>query len=122
MPHKHEDGWNVEAIDCNEFVGQGIRYEGISNLVGLNFLKWLSLKGNKHVDVWCLDRLAGQNGETLEYLDISECSLCVGCIVALSHMPYLKILVVTDPVDNPHLQAGLSFLEQQNPNLLVRAL
>lgn len=122
LPSTYVDGYFVEAIDCTNFLHNGIRYEGLENLSGLNFLKWLNLKNNKHVDVWCLDRIAGQNGKTLQYLDISGCKLSVGCVFALARMPALRLLTITDPGDDVHLQAALSMLEQEKPNLFVKAI
>lgn len=122
LPTSYVDGYFVEAVDCTNFHHNGIRYEGIENLRNLNFLKWLSLKNNKHVDVWCIDRIAGQNGRTLEYLDISGCNITQGCILAIARMKALKMLVVTDPGDNVELQAGLSMLEDENPHLIINAI
>lgn len=122
LPSTYAEGYYVEAVDCTNFHHNGIRFEGLENLSGLSVLKWLSLKNNKYVDVWCLDRVAGQNGKTLEYLDISGCQLCVGCIFALARMKALKYLVITDPGDNMELQAGLSMLEQEKPKLLIKAI
>lgn len=121
LPDKYEDGYFVEAVDCSKFHHNGIRYEGIQNLAGLNFLKWLSLKNNKHIDVWCLDRLAGQNGRTLEYLDITGMQLTTEAVFALGRMPALKFLVITDPGDNIDVQAALSILESENPKLTIKA-
>lgn len=121
LPDRYVDGYFVEAVDCTNFHHNGIRYEGLQNLTNLNFLKWLCLKNNKHIDVWCLDRIAGQNGKSLEYLDISGCKLCVGSIYALARMSALKYLIITDPGDNIDVQAALSMLEQQKPNLLIKA-
>ncbi|XP_049885707.1 distal membrane-arm assembly complex protein 2 [Pectinophora gossypiella] len=121
LPNTFTEGYHVEAVDCSNFHHNGIRYEGIENLNGLKFLKWLSLKNQKHIDVWCLDRIAGQNGETLEYLDISGCKLDIGCIFALARMYALKMLVITDPgIDNIELQAGISFLENERPELVIK--
>ncbi|KAL0868414.1 hypothetical protein ABMA27_007922 [Loxostege sticticalis] len=122
LPSTYTDGYYVEAIDCANFHHNGIRYEGLENLQNLNFLKWLSLKNNKHVDVWCLDRVAGHTGRTLEYLDISGCNLCVGGVFAIARMSALKMLIITDPGDNMDLQAALSMLEQENPKLLIKAI
>lgn len=122
LPSQYEEGYQVEAIDCSKFMRNGIRYEGIQNLSGINFLKWLSLKNNKFVDVWCLDRLAGQNGKSLEYLDIRGCNLCVGCVYALARMESLKTLYLSDPGDNMEIQVALSLLEQEHPDLLINAV
>ncbi|CAB3233353.1 unnamed protein product [Arctia plantaginis] len=122
LPNQYEDGWHVEAVDCTNFHHNGIRFEGLQNLSNLNFLKWLCIKNSKHVDVWCLDRIAGQNGDSLEYLDISGCNLCVGSIFALRRMTALKLLVITDPGENLSVQAALSILEEEKPNLLIKVL
>ncbi|XP_075985008.1 distal membrane arm assembly component 2 [Anticarsia gemmatalis] len=122
LPDSYEDGWLVEAVDCTDFHHNGIRYEGLQNLANLNFLKWLCIRNSKHVDVWCIDRIAGQNGQSLEYLDMSGCKLCVGSIMALARMPALKYLVLTDPGDNMTLQAALSMLEEEKPDLLIKAI
>lgn len=122
LPDHYVDGYFVEAVDCTNFHHNGIRYEGLQNLLNLHFLKWLSLKNNKYVDVWCLDRIAGQNGNTLEYLDISGCNLCVGGVFALIRMPALKFLVVSDPGVNVDVQAALSMLEQEKSKLLIKAI
>ncbi|KAI5637659.1 hypothetical protein NE865_09642 [Phthorimaea operculella] len=115
-----EQGYFVEAVDCSSFHHNGIRYEGLANLAGLNFLKWLSLKNQKFIDVWCLDRLAGQNGTSLEYLDISSTKLCEGCVYAFARMPALKTVVIADPGDDIRTQAALSFLEQERPQLTIK--
>lgn len=120
LPDRYEPGYYVEAVDCTNFHHNGIRYEGLQNLSGLNFLKWLCLKDSKYIDVWCLDRIAGQNGTSLEFLDISGCKLCVGGVFALARMSALKFLVVTDPGDNIEVQMALSLLEQQKPGLLIK--
>lgn len=122
LPDHYVDGYFVEAIDCSNFHHNGIRYEGLENLRSLNFLKWLSLKNSKHVDVWCLDRIAGYCGRTLEYLDISGCQLCVGSIIALARLRALKVLIVTDPGNDVTLQAALSMLEEENPKLMINAI
>ncbi|KAJ8711811.1 hypothetical protein PYW08_008765 [Mythimna loreyi] len=122
LPDRYTDGYLVEAVDCTNFHHNGIRYEGLQNLQNLKFLKWLCLKNNKYVDVFGIDRIAGQNGETLEYLDISGCNLCVGCVFALVRMKALKFLVLTDPGDDMNMQAALSMLEQEKPDLLINAI
>ncbi|CAK1545531.1 unnamed protein product [Leptosia nina] len=122
LPDHFVDGYFIEAVDCSKFHHNGIRYEGIQNLSGLNFLKWLSLKNNKYVDVWCLDRLAGQNGNSLEFLDISGCNICEGSILALARMTSLKYLVISEPGDNLELQSAISLLEEERPELLIKTI
>lgn len=80
------------------------------------------MKNNKFIDVWCLDRIAGQNGSTLEYLDISGCNICVGSIFALARMSSLKLLVLSDPEENVELQAAISMLEEERPSLLIKSI
>lgn len=122
LPNRFKEGYFVEAVECANFHHGGIRFEGLQNLMDVNFLKWLSLRNNPHVDVWCLDRVAGLNGSSLEYLDISGCNFCLGCINAVARMRALKFLVVTDPGENPQLQTALSMLEQEKPSLMIKAV
>ncbi|CAG9793318.1 unnamed protein product [Diatraea saccharalis] len=122
LPDHYTEGYYVEAIDCTNFHHGGIRYEGLENIRNLNFLKWLSLKNNKHVDVWCIDKVAGLCEDTLEYLDISGCNICIGCIFALARMRALKVLIITDPGEDLTLQAALSMLEEENSNLIIQAI
>jgi hypothetical protein len=72
--------------------------------------------------VWCIDRVAGLCGKTLEYLDISGCQLCVGTVFAIAQMKALKMLIITDPGDDQTLQAALSMLEEENPKLMINAI
>lgn len=88
----------------------------------LKYLKWLSLRNNKYIDVWCLDRIAALTGDNLEYLDIVGCNLCVGGLHAIARMQTLKYLIINDPGDDIELQAGLSLLEQEKPDLLINAI
>lgn len=120
LPDRFREGYQVEAVDCSGFCDGGLRYEGVPNLSDLNFLRWLSLKNNSYIDVWCLDKIAGQNGQLLEYLDVSGCNISIGCIHALIRMPALKLLVITDPGEDDELQMGLSILEEINKNLLIK--
>ncbi|XP_068619763.1 ATP synthase subunit s, mitochondrial [Battus philenor] len=120
LPDHFVDGYFVEAVDCTNFHHNGIRYEGLKNLSGLNYLKWLCLCNNKHIDVWCLDRIAGQNGRTLEFLDITGHQLSVGSVIALSRMSALKFLIISDPGENVEVQTALSILEEEKPELIVK--
>ncbi|KPI94262.1 ATP synthase subunit s-like protein [Papilio xuthus] len=120
LPNRYVDGYFVEAVDCTNFHHNGIRYEGLKNLSGLNYLKWLSLNNNKHIDVWCLDRIAGQNGRSLEFLDITGHQLSLGSIIALSRMSALKFLIISDPGDNVQVQTALSMLEEEKPGLVIK--
>lgn len=122
LPDHFVDGYQVEAINCTSFHHNGIRYEGIQNLSNLKYLNWLSLRNNKYIDVWCLDRIASLTGDNLEYLDIVGCNLCVGGLHAIARMQTLKYLIISDPGDDIELQAGLSLLEQEKPDLLINAV
>lgn len=120
LPDRYVDGYFVEAVDCTNFHHNGIRYEGLKNLSGLNYLKWLCLSNNKHIDVWCLDRIAGQNGRTLEYLDVTGHQLSLGSVIAFSKMSALKLLTISDPGDNIEVQTALSILEEERPELAIK--
>ncbi|XP_064483810.1 distal membrane-arm assembly complex protein 2-like [Ornithodoros turicata] len=70
LPIRHEEGWNLEAIDASE---TELIYEGFENLVHLGSLKALRLCGCPFIDDWCVDRLS-QFQDTLEHLDLSGCT------------------------------------------------
>ncbi|KAL4716206.1 hypothetical protein ACJJTC_004700 [Scirpophaga incertulas] len=122
LPTTFVEGYLVEAIDCSTFYRGGIRYEGLENIGNLPFLKWLSLRNGKHIDIWCVNRVASLAGETLEYLDLSGCNLCSNCVFALARMHKLRILVITDPGDNLEMQTALSLLEEENPQLMLKTI
>jgi len=48
-------------------------YEGLQNMRNLVYLKSLDLSNCPLIDAWCLDRITGEFGESLEVLNLSGC-------------------------------------------------
>lgn len=120
LPVTYDDNYIVEMIDCSGFKDGGLRYEGLLNLSNLSSLKWLSLKNNIYVDEWGVDRIVGQCGQSLEYLDLSGCPIALGTIIALARIPNLKVLILSDIEYPEEIQAGIATLEAENESLLVK--
>ncbi|KAI5644887.1 hypothetical protein NE865_03233 [Phthorimaea operculella] len=120
LPHSFLEGVHVEAIDCSHFKRGAIRYEGLQYLAGLDHLRWLSLRNQRYIDVWCLDRIAGTVGTNLQFLDISSCDLNVGSVRALSKLRTLQALVIKYPYHDYNTRVALLHLESESPNLVIK--
>jgi hypothetical protein len=48
-------------------------YEGLQNIRNLIYLKELDLSYSPLIDAWCMDRITGEFGESLEVLNLSGC-------------------------------------------------
>lgn len=115
LPDRYEPRYLVEAIDAN---GMKLYYDGLGNMRYLHELKWLSLKGCKPIDDWCLDRIS--SGYTkLEYLDISECEkVTERGLEALYRMHALKKLIVTNYHNSPAFELTCMMLEDCCPHIV----
>lgn len=86
-------------------------------------LKWLSLEGCPHIDDWCLDRIAGEYGHTLEYLNIRDCSLVTEKgIASLSKMKRLKTLFLGGHPKAQNLELVCLMLEDVIPDINIRGI
>jgi hypothetical protein len=86
-------------------------------------LKWLSLEGCPRIDDWCLDRVSGQYGETLEYLNIQNCPLVTEKgIASLSKMKKLKTLILGGHPEAKNLELVCLMLEDILPHLTIRGI
>lgn len=116
LPNKFVPNVVVEALDLE---GVHILFDGMVNLENLRELRWLSLRGCSEVDDWFCDRLARYRN-SLEYLDISNCSKVTDRGVACLHrLRYLKTLKLDNlpQFENSHLVRLL--LEDVLPNCVV---
>jgi len=94
IPATFVPGWHVEAIDCSSSI---IVYEGLQNLRNLHHLKYLDVSYCEHFDVWCIDRISGEYGDTLEYLNLSGCrQVDWNALEVLWRFKNLKTLVLKD--------------------------
>ncbi|KRZ16986.1 Protein disulfide-isomerase [Trichinella pseudospiralis] len=78
-----------EGIDASNMA---LMFEGLSNLVNLEKIRFLSLKNCEYVNDWCMSQMK-QFENTLEFLDLSYCSkLTADGLSALSCLKKLKYL------------------------------
>ncbi len=96
IPTAYEPGLYVEAIDA---AYSQLIYEGLQNIKGLLYLKYLDLSFSPMIDEWCLDRISGEFSGSLEYLDISGCyNVNFNGLECLWRLKKLKVLVLRDMV------------------------
>lgn len=117
IPAVYVKGWYVEAIDV---AASELVYEGFQNLRNLEFLKHLDVSYCRNLDVWCFDRLTGENMATLEYLDISGCvKLDWNALELLWRLSNLKTLVMKDMDHVKDLTLICLMLLDVNPKLKI---
>lgn len=90
------------------------------NLVSL---KYLNLDDCPHIDDWCLDRIAGEYGNSLEILSIRNCtSVTENGIGALSKLHKLKTLRLSGLPRANNLPLVCLLLEDILPDLRVQGV
>ncbi|XP_011254274.1 distal membrane-arm assembly complex protein 2 [Camponotus floridanus] len=114
LPNIYDHHYILEAVDASKV---NLYYEGLSNLCGLNKLKWLSLKDSENIDDWGLDKISAEFPE-LEYLDISGCkNITERGLESLYRMINLKTLIVTNHYKSVAFELTCFMLEDCMPNL-----
>jgi len=114
LPLTYDPNYFVEAIDASDLM---FYYKGLENFKNLFKLKWLKLRNNPVLDNWCLDYI-GHAIPSLEYLDISNCSLVTASgIAGLQKLTQLKILVINS--NDIEIQMACFALEDIIPGLFV---
>lgn len=117
LPTVYDHRYILEAVDASNV---DLYYEGLSNLCGLNKLKWLSLKNCKNIDDWGLDKISAEFPE-LEYLDISDCEkITERGLESLYRMVNLKTLIVTNHYKTVAFELTCFMLEDCMPNLTCK--
>uniref|UniRef100_A0A5S6QI88 Uncharacterized protein n=1 Tax=Trichuris muris TaxID=70415 RepID=A0A5S6QI88_TRIMR len=82
------DLW-VEGIDASN---TALMFEGLGNLVDLGKLRFLSLRGCKFINDFCMSRMS-QFENSLEFLDLSDCKkISAEALGSLSCLKKLKFL------------------------------
>ncbi|XP_026482701.1 distal membrane-arm assembly complex protein 2-like [Ctenocephalides felis] len=109
----------VSHIDCSNM---NIYYEGLQNLVRLQKLTWLSFRNCKTIDDFCLDRISGEYGDTLKYLDISGCSITERGLNALYRLMNLETLIVTNVKESISFELTCAMLEELYPKLIIKSM
>ncbi len=120
LPDSYEPGWYVEAIDAAQ---SELIYEGLQNIRNLVYLKYIDLSYCPHIDVWCIDRIAGEYGDSLEFLDISGCPMIQSnAIAALARFRQLKKLILYDLDHVKDLKLLCVMLLDLNPQLEIHGV
>lgn len=120
LPKFYVESYKVEAADCSKMT---LIYEGLENMKNMENLKWLSLEGCPHIDDWCLDRISGEYGNTLEYLDIRNCHRVTDKgIASLSKMKKLKTLILGGHPEAKNLELVCLMLEDILPEITIRGI
>lgn len=117
LPGHYSPDKVVEAIDCSDM---NLYYEGLDNLRNLNKIQWLSLRGCKNMDDWCMDRIAGSL-TSLEYLDIRNCdNITERGIGALYKITKLETLLLDDRTKTKSLELTCLMLQELLPKLQIK--
>lgn len=119
LPKVNTPGFYVSEIDCSNM---NIYYEGLENMVRLKKLTWLSFKNCKTIDDFCLDRISGEYGETLKYLDISGCSITERGLNAFYRLSNLETLVVSNITRSTAFELTCAMLEELFPKLVIESV
>lgn len=119
LPNSYHPDYVVEAID---FSGTEIIYEGLKNIENLKMLKWLSFACCNFYDDWCLDRISGEFGETLEYLDISYTGVTHHGLTALYRFKNLKTLKVYGYSEYLEFWLFCQELKKAFPNMIIEGI
>uniref|UniRef100_A0A1B6ERZ6 Uncharacterized protein n=1 Tax=Cuerna arida TaxID=1464854 RepID=A0A1B6ERZ6_9HEMI len=119
LPNVYHAGYVVEGID---FSGTKILYEGLKNIEKLQSLKWLSFNSCPFFNTWCLDRISGEYGMNLEYLDISYTDVTHQGLGALYRFNKLKTLKVEGLPDDPEYFLMYLELKKTFPELNIEGI
>lgn len=116
LADRYVHGLFVEEIDCE---GATIYYEGLENMRRLKSLRFLSVKGMKSFDDWCLDRISGSELESLVELDLSGTSVTEKGLQALYRIPSLKKLILDDRNKSTDWKLVVAMLQEIMPDLEI---
>lgn len=120
LPTKYVAGLYIEAIDCSEMV---LRHQGLDNILDLQSLRWLSLANNDLVDDWTLDSISGSYGETLQYLDLSNCpKISYRGLSCFYRFKKLDTLVVNGIANSDEFKLACMMLEDLKPMLTIKGI
>lgn len=119
LPNEYNAEYMVEAIDVS---GLEIVFDGLKNLSNLKKIKWLNFSECEYFDNWSLDRISGEHGENLEYLDISNTSITYHGLNALYRFQKLKTLKLDDTSDDPIFYRTCIELRRYMPELTIEGI
>ncbi|KAK9511471.1 hypothetical protein O3M35_000119 [Rhynocoris fuscipes] len=117
LPNKFVRNMYLEAIDASN---TRIRHEGLVNLRNLKQLKWLSFMNCETADDWFVDRLSGEVQDTLEHLNLSNCTnLTKNSLSCFYRFKNLKRVLLHNVVKNKEFEFSCMLLEDAIPGLII---
>lgn len=119
LPNMYKPEYVLEAIDLS---GLPIVFDGLKNLCNLKKLKWLSFSNCEYFDNWCLDRISGEHGENLEYLDISHTNVTHHGLNAIYRFRKLKTLKLDDTSDEPGFYHTCIAIKRYMPEVTIEGI
>lgn len=117
LPARYDPSYLVEELICDNM---DIYYEGFENIRRLHSLKRMSMQNVKTLDDWCMDRLCGNEFNSLEVLNVSGTSITANGLVALTKLPSLRLLIVDNPKRSTAFELTLLDLQVSMPDLIIR--
>lgn len=117
LPSRFDPNWVIQDIICQNVQ---LFYEGLQNMRRLFGLKTLSFKNVKNFDDWYLDRVAGNEYDNLEVLDISGTDVTAYGLTAIPKIPSLRLLILSDIKRSVVFELTLILLQDQMPHLEIR--
>lgn len=119
LPNSFNPDYILEAID---FSGTNIIYEGLINIENLQELKWLSFAFCPYINNWVIDKISGQHGDTLEYLDISYTNISAHALGALYRFKKLKTLKLYGFSEDSEFIVACNKIKQDFPYLVIMGI
>lgn len=116
LPTQFDPKYILSGLICD---GIELYYEGFENIRRLNQLKYWSFRKNPLLDDWCLDRLAGNELNALEVLDITGSSITSNGLVAIPKLRSLKYLIIDNLKRSTEFELSCILLEECMPGLKI---
>ncbi|KFD45744.1 hypothetical protein M513_13384 [Trichuris suis] len=119
LPGRQIPDLRVEAIDASN---TALMFEGLENFADLEQLRFLSLRGCKFINDFCMSQMRQFEG-SLEFLDLSDCKkVSADGLSALSCLKKLKFLRIEGMDQVKNIALAALRLEDAVPQLKVVGL
>lgn len=116
LPGLYDGDYIIDAIKCD---GMELVYEGLENIRRLNGLRYLSFRNVKLFDDWHMDRICGNQFDTIEILDLTGTQITANALYAVPKLRSLKAIVLETTDRSIEFQLACSLLEEAMPNLRI---
>ncbi|EFO25657.2 hypothetical protein LOAG_02823 [Loa loa] len=117
LPGQKVPGLYIEAIDASD---TELMFEGLENLAELSHLRLLRLAGCCYADDWMMSRIGALFPESLEMLDLSDCSrITAKGLAGLRTLKKLRYLRLEGMDHVKDIAKAALLLEESIPDLRV---